>query len=88
VQPAVERMFARIGQQGGALAVPGSAVLSLKDEAKTLLRDTPGLQLPHDLVLFARTLSSVFALGEELDPEVDLMQVTLPHLLRFLAEKD
>ena len=88
VQQAVERMFNHIGQQGGALAVPGSAVLSLKDEAKTLLRDTPGLQLPHDLVLFARTLSSVFALGEELAPEVDLMQVTLPHLLRFLAEKD
>ncbi|MGI9590273.1 MAG: ABC1 kinase family protein, partial [Myxococcota bacterium] len=88
VRQSVDQMFARIGEQGGALAVPGAAVLSLKDQAKTLLRDTPGLQLPHDLLLLARTLSSVFALGEELAPEVDLMQLTLPRLLQFLAEKD
>jgi predicted unusual protein kinase regulating ubiquinone biosynthesis (AarF/ABC1/UbiB family) len=88
VRSAVERMFARIGQQGGALAIQGNAVLSLKDEAKALLRETPGLQLPHDLLLFARTLSYVFALGEELDAEVDLMKATLPFLLQFLAEKD
>lgn len=88
VRSAVDRMFARIREQGGALAVPGAAVLSLKDEARTLLRDTPGLQLPHDLLLLARTLSSVFALGEEMAPELDLMKVTLPFLLRFLAQKE
>lgn len=88
VRSAVVRMFARIGQEGGALAIQGNAVLSLKDEAKALLRETPGLQLPHDLLLFARTLSYVFALGEELDAEVDLMKVTVPFLLQFLAEKD
>ncbi len=88
VRSAVGRMFALIGQQGGALAIQGSSVVALKDEAQALLRDTPGVQLPHDLLLFARTLSTLFALGEELAAEVDLMQVTLPFLLRFLAEKD
>ena len=87
VRQAVEQMFGQIGAQGGALAVPGGAVLSLKDQAKTLLRDTPGLQLPYDLLLLARTFSTVFALGEELAPEVDLMQLTLPSLLHFLAQK-
>jgi predicted unusual protein kinase regulating ubiquinone biosynthesis (AarF/ABC1/UbiB family) len=88
VSRAVAAMFARIASQGGALAVGGDRVLSLKDEAKALLQQTPGLQLPNDLLLFAKTLSYVFALGAELDPEVDLMKLALPPLLRFLAEKD
>jgi predicted unusual protein kinase regulating ubiquinone biosynthesis (AarF/ABC1/UbiB family) len=66
----------------------GSAVLALKDEAKHLLQDTPGLQLPNDLILYAKTLSYLFALGAELDPEVDLMKIALPHLLKFLATKE
>ncbi|MDH3212391.1 MAG: hypothetical protein OEM05_07880, partial [Myxococcales bacterium] len=66
----------------------GSAVLPLKDEAKALLQTTPGLQLPNDLLLYARTLSYVFAIGVELDPEVDLMKLALPQLLRFLAQKE
>jgi predicted unusual protein kinase regulating ubiquinone biosynthesis (AarF/ABC1/UbiB family) len=60
-------------------------VLSLKDEAKRLLQETPGLQLPNDLLLFAKTLSYLFALGAALDPETDLMQLSLPYLLQFLA---
>lgn len=88
VREAVGAMFARIRERGGALSVPGAAVLGLKDEAKELLRDTPGLQLPNDLLLYARTLSYLFALGEDLAPEVDLVRLSTPHLLRFLAEKD
>jgi predicted unusual protein kinase regulating ubiquinone biosynthesis (AarF/ABC1/UbiB family) len=88
VRAAVERMFERIGTQGGALGIAGSQVLSLKDEAKELLWSTPGLQLPNDLLLFAKTLSYVFALGHELDPDTDLMRLTLPYLVRFLAETD
>ena len=88
VSRAVAAMFARIASQGGALAVGGDRVLFLKDEAKALLQQTPGLQLPNDLLLFAKTLSYVFALGAELDPEVNLMKLALPPLLRFLAEKD
>ena len=34
------RMFERVAEEGGALAVGGSQVLSLKDEAKTLLQET------------------------------------------------
>jgi ubiquinone biosynthesis protein len=88
VRASVERMLGRIGTRGGALGIAGSQVLSLKDEAKELLQGTPGLQLPHDLLLFAKTLSYVFALGRELDPDTDLMRLTLPYLIQFLAETD
>jgi predicted unusual protein kinase regulating ubiquinone biosynthesis (AarF/ABC1/UbiB family) len=87
VKRAVGAMFQRIAGGGGALGLGGSQVLSLKDEAKALLQETPGLQLPADLLLYAKTLSYVFALGEALDPEVDMMKLSLPHLLRFLAQE-
>jgi ubiquinone biosynthesis protein len=60
---------------------------SLKDEAKGLLQRHPA-QLPNDLLLFAKTLSYPFALGAELDPEADLMQLSLPYLLQFLAGQE
>jgi ubiquinone biosynthesis protein len=85
VARALEEMFRGIASRGGALGVPAAQVLSLKDQAKTLLQQTPGLQLPNDLLLFAKTLSYLFALGAELDPEADLMQISLPYLLQFLA---
>lgn len=91
VERAVEEMFARIaerGGSGGALAVAGADVLALKDEAKRLLQETPGLQLPNDLLLYAKTLSYLFALGDSLDREVDLVKLSLPYLLRFLAERE
>jgi ubiquinone biosynthesis protein len=88
VRRAVEAMFERIAGHGGAMALQGAQVLSLKDEAKRLLQDTPGLQLPNDLLLYAKTLSYLFALGRDLDPEVDMMQLSLPYALRFLAERD
>jgi len=88
VGKAVAAMFERIRDRGGALAVGGGQVLSLKDEAVALLRETEGLQLPNDLLLYARTLATVFALGRELDPDVDMMKLTLPSLLRFLAARD
>ena len=68
--------------------MPGSRVLGLKDEAKALLQDTEGLQLPDDLLLLARTLTYVFALGRDLDPEADLLRLSLPYLLQFLAASD
>ncbi|HEY8155065.1 MAG TPA: AarF/UbiB family protein [Myxococcota bacterium] len=85
VARAVGEMFRGIAGRGGPLGVPAAQVLSLKDQAKALLQQTPGLQLPNDLLLFAKTLSYVFALGAELDPEADLMQLSLPYLLQFLA---
>lgn len=88
VSRSVAAMFTRIASEGGALAVGGDRVLPLKEEAKALLQQTPGLRLPNDLLLYAKTLSYVFALGAELDPEVDLMKLALPSLLLFLAEKD
>jgi predicted unusual protein kinase regulating ubiquinone biosynthesis (AarF/ABC1/UbiB family) len=78
-------MFERIQSHGGALAVDGAQMLSLKDEAVALLRETPGLQLPTDLLLYAKTLSYVFTLGADLAPDVDMMKLCLPSLLRFLA---
>jgi predicted unusual protein kinase regulating ubiquinone biosynthesis (AarF/ABC1/UbiB family) len=88
VGTAVASMFERIQSHGGALAVGGTQVLSLKSEAVALLRETPGLRLPINLLLYAKTLSYVFSLGAELDPEVDMMRLCLPSLLRFLAATD
>jgi predicted unusual protein kinase regulating ubiquinone biosynthesis (AarF/ABC1/UbiB family) len=88
VRAAVDAMFTRIAETGGALGVGSAQVLSLKDEAKQLLSETPGLQLPSDLLLYAKTITYLFALAELLDPKVDLMKITLPYLLKFLASKD
>ena len=44
--------------------------------------------LPNDLLLYARTLAYIFAIGRDLDPEVNLMKLALPSLLRFLAQKE
>jgi predicted unusual protein kinase regulating ubiquinone biosynthesis (AarF/ABC1/UbiB family) len=88
VRRAVEGMFERISSGGGALALGGEEVLSLKDEAKQLLRETPGLELPTDLLLYAKTLAYVFSLGADLDPDVDMMKLSLPYAVRFLAEAE
>jgi len=89
IRTAVAAMFERLGtMSGGPLGLGAGAVLALKDEAKALLSDTPGLQLPNDLLLYAKTLSYLFALGAALDPEVDLMKIAVPYLLRFLAERE
>ena len=91
VRSAVAEMLDRIADEGGAnklMSGTGSQVLGLKDEAKRLLEQTPGLQLPDDLLLYAKTLSYLFALGEELDPKVDLMKISVPYLLGFLGRQD
>jgi predicted unusual protein kinase regulating ubiquinone biosynthesis (AarF/ABC1/UbiB family) len=88
VRAAVGAMLDRLGSRGGPLGLGQGQVLGLKDEAKRLLQETPGLQLPNDLLLYARTLSYLFALGEQLDPGLDLMKLSVPYLLRFLATQD
>jgi len=85
VRAAVDEMLGAMKAEGSPLGLGADRILSLKDEALVLLRETPGLQLPNDLLLYARTLSYVFSLGRELAPEVDLMKLTVPWLLRFLA---
>jgi predicted unusual protein kinase regulating ubiquinone biosynthesis (AarF/ABC1/UbiB family) len=87
VRAAVAGMFERIAAQGQVLGLGGGQVLALKDHAKVLLEETPGLQLPNDLLLYAKTLSYLFAVGTALDPSVDLMKLTVPYLLRFLADR-
>jgi len=52
------------------------------------LQQTAGIQLPMDLLFYAKTVSYLFALGEELAPEVDVVKLSLPYLLQFLAQKD
>jgi predicted unusual protein kinase regulating ubiquinone biosynthesis (AarF/ABC1/UbiB family) len=88
VRSAVVGMFARIRGEGALFGLAGAQVLALKDEAKRLLAETQGLQLPNELLLYAKTLSYLFALGEQLDPRADLMRISLPYLLRYLAERD
>lgn len=86
VRVVVGEMFERVQRAGASpLALSGERILSLKDQAKTLLENTPGLQLPNDLLLYARTLSYLFALGAQLDPSVDLLEISLPYLMKFLA---
>jgi ubiquinone biosynthesis protein len=87
VRGAVDAMFARIAGEGTPLALGPGQVLSLKDEAKELLASTPGLQLPNDLLLWAKTLSYLIALGQDMAPEVDVVRLAVPYLLRFLADK-
>ena len=86
VREAVAAMFARLrGESGSALALSGERVLALKYEAQGLLFATPGLALPADLLLYAKTVTYLFALGRELAPELDVMKLAAPYLLRFLA---
>ena len=89
VRAAVAAMFARIrGEGSSALALSGERVLALKDEAQALLFATPGLTLPADLLLYAKTVAYLFALGRELAPEIDVMKLAAPYLLRFLAQRE
>ena len=88
VVAAVEQMFERLSGVAAPLGLGGAQVLSLKDEAKALLQDTEGVQLPNDLLLYARTMAYVFGLGQELAPETDVMKLCVPPLLQFLAQKD
>jgi ubiquinone biosynthesis protein len=87
VERRVEAMFERIADEGGALALSGGQVLGIKDEAKRLLSETPGLQLPNDLLLYAKTLSYLFALCERLEPDADVMKLSIPYLLKLLAHR-
>ena len=88
VEQRVVGMFERITGAGGALVLSGGQVLGIKDEAKQLLANTPGLQLPNDLLLYARTLSYLFALCERIEPNVDVMKISVPFLLKFLAQRE
>lgn len=91
VRAAVASMFERLEAAGGGRGMLGASsgsVIALKDEAKRLLQETPGLRLPNDLLLYAKTLSYLFALGDALDPDADLMKLSLPYLLRFLAARE
>ena len=87
VERAVDTMFERLAGVASPLGLGGAQVLGLKDEAKALLQETPGVQLPNDLLLYARTMAYVFGLGQELAPEADVMKLCLPALLQFLAQK-
>ncbi|MEN8158775.1 MAG: AarF/UbiB family protein [Myxococcota bacterium] len=90
VRRAVAAMFEKIRGEGAgaALGLGAERILSLKDEAKQLLYETPGLTLPSDLLLYAKTLSYLFGLARELAPGVDPMRLCIPPLLRFLAERN
>lgn len=85
---AVAAMFERMAGEGQVLGLGGAQVLALKDQAKSLLEDTPGLHLPNELLLYAKTMSYLFALGDQLAPDVDLMKLSVPYLLRFLAQRE
>lgn len=88
VRRGVAGMFGRLRLAGPALALSPTQVGMLQEEAKQALERTPGLQLPADLLLYARTVAWLFALGRSLAPELDLMRLILPQLLAFLAERE
>lgn len=84
VRRAVEGILPRLGS-GLPADLGGEGVLALVEEARRRVQETPGLQLPGELLLYARTLAWIFRLGRELAPEADLLRLTLPYLLRFLS---
>jgi ubiquinone biosynthesis protein len=88
VRSAVQAMFDRMAGEGVASDGSSARILGLKDEAKSLLQQTAGIQLPMDLLFYAKTVSYLFALGEELAPDVDVMKLSLPYLLQFLAQAE
>jgi predicted unusual protein kinase regulating ubiquinone biosynthesis (AarF/ABC1/UbiB family) len=88
VRSAVQAMFDRMAAEGVASDGSSARILGLKDEAKSLLQQTAGIQLPMDLLFYAKTVSYLFALGEELAPDVDVMKLSLPYLLQFLAQAE
>jgi len=89
VERAVRTMFERLAAVAvaGAASLGSGQVLGLKEEAKALLQETPGIQLPNDLLLYARTMTYVFGLAQELDPEADVMKLCLAPLLQFLSQR-
>ena len=90
VRQAAGEMLGRITAgtgPAGVLDASNAQILPLEEAAKRLLGETPGLQLPNDLLLYAKTLSYLFALGREIAPSVDLMKISLPYLLQFLARE-
>jgi ubiquinone biosynthesis protein len=88
VRAAVAHMFERIAAEGGGLGSGGATILALKGEAVALLQRTRGIVLPTELLLYARTLATVFSLAEEVAPRADVMKLTLPYLLQFLAKAE
>jgi ubiquinone biosynthesis protein len=88
VRSSVQAMFDRIAAASIASGESGARILGLKDEAKALLQQTAGIQLPMDLHFYAKTVSYLFALGEELAPDIDVMKLSLPYLLEFLAQRE
>jgi predicted unusual protein kinase regulating ubiquinone biosynthesis (AarF/ABC1/UbiB family) len=87
VRVAIAAMFEHMADSGQVLGLGGAQVLALKDHAKRLLEETPGIHLPNELLLYAKTMSYLFALGDLLAPDVDLMKLSVPYLLRFLAQR-
>jgi ubiquinone biosynthesis protein len=88
VRRSVRAMFERITETAAMTAGSSARILGLKDEAKVLLQQTEGVQLPMDLLFYAKTVSYIFALGAQLAPDVDVMKLSLPYLLEFLAQQD
>jgi predicted unusual protein kinase regulating ubiquinone biosynthesis (AarF/ABC1/UbiB family) len=86
VRRSVSAMFERIAAAGETTGGNAARILGLKDEAKALLQRTDGIQLPMDLLFYAKTVSYLFALGQSLAPEVDVTRSALPYLLEFLAK--
>jgi ubiquinone biosynthesis protein len=88
VERAVDEMFRRLKNAGGeGLALRGEQVEGLGREAKRLLSETPGLTLPTELLLYAKTLAHLFELGRSLAPESDVMKLCVPYLVRFLGSR-
>ncbi|MFP6563935.1 MAG: AarF/UbiB family protein [Myxococcota bacterium] len=86
VEAALGALFKEAG--AGALGVGKGSAPDLFDRAKQWLQETPGLQLPNDALLFAKTVSTLVALGARLAPETDLLGLLTPHVLRFLVRPE
>ncbi len=68
-----------------ALGASASGIQSLKSLGKRLVRESGAFRVPHELLLWARTLAHVYNLSERIAPGADPMPRFLPHLLRFVT---
>ena len=87
VRKAVAEVFERVPAGQRALRLSGEELIGLGERLKQLLREVPGLTLPGELLLYAKTLAHLFELGRDLAPGEDVMVRCAPYVVRFLGAR-
>lgn len=73
-----------VARSGKAYA-DGALVESLREHLLTALRENPVVEAPSDILLVLRVMGLLSGIGKQLQAEIDLLQVMLPHVWRAPA---